>query len=168
LEDSTRVTRALAALNIPHRLFRHPGPVHSLEQAARERGQRPEQVVRSIVFRLAKDDFVMVLIAGSVQVSWPALRSYLGQSRLTMATEAEVLSVTGYPVGAVSPFGLLAPMRILLDQSVLSEQEISIGSGERYTTVIMHTKDLLGALGAVETGELAQRVGQNSGEERKR
>jgi Cys-tRNA(Pro)/Cys-tRNA(Cys) deacylase len=167
LEGSTPVTLALTALNIPHRLFRHPGPVHSLEQAARERGQRPEQVVRSIVFRLAKDDFVMVLIAGSFQVSWPTLRSYLGQSRLTMATEAEVLSVTGYPVGAVSPFGLPALMRILLDRSILSEQEISIGSGERYVTVIMRTKDLLGALGAVEIEELAQREGQNSGEERK-
>ncbi len=154
---STPVTRALAALNIPHRLFRHPGPVHSVEQAARERGQKPEQVVRSIVFRLAQGDFLMVLIAGRLQVSWPALRSYLGQSRLTMASEAEVLSATGYPVGAVSPFGLPAAMRTLIDESVLSQEEISIGSGERYATVIMCTQDLLKALGPVEAGEFAQR-----------
>jgi Cys-tRNA(Pro)/Cys-tRNA(Cys) deacylase len=157
LEESTPVARALAALNIPHRLFRHPGPVHSVEQAARERGQRTEQVVRSIVFRLGKGDFVMVLIAGTLQVSWPALRGYLGQSRLTMAREAEVLSATGYSVGAVSPIGLPAPMRILVDQSVLLEPEISIGSGERYATVILRTEDLLKALGPVESGEFAQR-----------
>jgi len=127
-----------------------------VEQAARERGQKIEQVVRSIVFRLAHDQFAMVLIAGSRQVSWPALRSYLGQSRLTMASEAEVLSVTGYPVGAVSPFGLPAPMRILVDQSVLAQEEISIGSGERYATVILRTEDLLKALGPVEIGAFAQ------------
>ena len=124
---STPVTRALEQLNIPYRIFQHPGEVHSLEQAARERGQRPEQVVRSIVFRLAQDEFVMVLIAGPTQISWPALRNYLGQSRLTTATQAEVFSVTGYQVGAVSPFGLPAPLRVLVDQSVLQEEIISLG-----------------------------------------
>ncbi len=156
MDDSTPVTRALAALNIPHRLFRHPGPVHSVEQAARERGQKVEQVVRSIVFRLSQDNFAMVLVAGTLQISWPELRRYVGQSRLTMASEDQVLAVTGYPVGAVSPFGLPAPLRILVDQSVLSQEEISIGSGERYATVILRTEDLLKALGPVEIGAFAK------------
>ncbi len=155
-DDSTPVTRALSQQGTPYRLFRHPGPVHSLEQAARERGQRPEQVVRSIVFRLAQDTFVMVLIAGRLQVSWPALRSYLGQSRLTMASEEELLGATGYPPGAVSPFGLPAPMRILVDRSVLAEQEVSLGSGVRYLTVILRSEDLLRALGTPEIGTFAQ------------
>jgi len=81
VEASTPVSRALTALNIPHRLFRHPGPIHSLEQAARERGQSPDQVVRSLVFRAAKDEYFMVLVAGARQVAWPTLRRYLGQSR---------------------------------------------------------------------------------------
>lgn len=160
MDDSTPVTRALAALNIPHRLFRHAGPVHSVEQAAQERGQKTEQVVRSIVFRLAQDSFVMVLIAGTLQVSWPALRKYLGQARLTMASEDQVLAVTGYPVGAVSPFGLPTPMRILVDQSVLSQEQISIGSGERYATVILRTEDMRRALGPVEIGAFAQNAKQ--------
>ncbi len=73
-----------------------------------------------------------------------------------MASEAEVLSVTGYPMGAVSPFELPAPLRILVDQSVLSQEEISIGSGERYATVILRTEDMLKALGPVEIGAFAQ------------
>ena len=150
---STPVTRALDKQSIPYRVFRHPGEVRSLEQAARERGQRPEQVVRSIVFRLAQDEFVMALIAGPAQVSWPALRAYLGQSRLTTATESEVLAATGYKVGAVSPFGLPAPMRVLVDKSVLQEEIISIGSGERNVTVILKTEDMLKALEGAEVGE---------------
>jgi len=150
---STPVTRALDKQSIPYRVFRHPGEVRSLEQAARERGQRPEQVVRSIVFRLAQDEFVMALIAGPAQVSWPALRAYLGQSRLTTATESEVLAATGYKVGAVSPFGLPTPMRVLVDRSVLQQEEVSIGSGERNVTVILQTDDLLTALGEAEVGE---------------
>lgn len=152
---TTRVTESLDQKNIPYRIFRHPGPILSLEQAAQERQQLPEQVVRSILFRIGQGDYVMVLIAGPSQVSWPALRSYLGLSRLTMASKEEVLEITGYETGAVSPFGLPAPLRILIDKSVLAPQELSIGSGERGTTVIMKSDDLLRALGDVEIGEFS-------------
>ncbi|HJW91578.1 MAG TPA: YbaK/EbsC family protein [Anaerolineales bacterium] len=151
------VTQNLDDLGIPYRVFRHPGTVNSLEQAARERGQRPGQVVRSILFRLAEGQFVLVLMAGPVQVSWPRLRSYLGQSRLTTASEAEVLAATGYPVGAVSPLGLPGSMRVLVDRSVLEEEEVSVGSGERNVTVVLQRADLLNAvaeiLGGYEVGE---------------
>ena len=130
------VSTALAALDIPHRVFRHPGPVHSLEQAAAERGQRPEQVVRSIVFRLGEGNYRMVLVAGPAQISWPTLRRHLGVSRVTMATPDEVLAVTGFPIGAVSPFGLTTPLPVLADASVFLPDEVSIGSGERGVTVI--------------------------------
>jgi Cys-tRNA(Pro)/Cys-tRNA(Cys) deacylase len=161
MTTSTPVTRALDALAIPYRVFVHPGPIANLQQAAQERGQLPEQVVRSLLFRLAKDEFVMVLIAGPKQVSWKALRSYFGQSRLTTATEEEVLAVTGYLHGAVSPFGLLQPVRILVDHSVLAPAEISIGSGVRGTTIILKTADLIKALGKVETGDFCESCDSN-------
>jgi Cys-tRNA(Pro)/Cys-tRNA(Cys) deacylase len=159
LENATPVTEALEAANIPYRFFRHPGQVTSLEQAAHERGQVPEQVVRTIVFRLARDEFVMVLVAGPAQVSWPALRTYLGKSRLTMADQSEILATTGYPTGAVSPLGLPRPMRTLVDRSVLQDGEISIGSGVRHTTVILRGPDLMKTLGQVEIGEFVQQDG---------
>jgi Cys-tRNA(Pro) deacylase len=149
---NTPVMRELQAKGIPFRIFTHPSPLHSLEQAAQERGQRPHQVVRSILFRLAKDQFVMVLAAGPDQISWPALRKHLGVSRISMASEEEVLAQTGYPRGAVSPFGLPAPMRILVDESIFDEEEISLGSGMRNTAVILLTKDLRRALDQAEVG----------------
>lgn len=152
MENSTPVTIELNSKNIPYKLFYHPGPIHSLEQAALERGQKPEQVVRSILFRISKDDYVMVLVAGPNQISWQSLRHYLEQSRLTMASKEEVLEVTGYQLGAVSPFGLPEPLRILIDGGVFSTDEISIGSGVKGVSVIMKTKDLKKALRNVEIG----------------
>jgi Cys-tRNA(Pro) deacylase len=153
---SSPVIRNLDKLSISYRLFRHPGPITSLEQAASERGQITDQVVRSILFRVSQENYVMALIAGSRQVSWPLLRKYLGQSRLTMASPEEVLSVTGYEIGAVSPFGLPDPVRVLVDTSVFEPEEISIGSGIRGVTVIMTGDELRKALGAVEVIDLAQ------------
>lgn len=154
--NSTPVTRALDEIGIPYRFFKHPGEVRSLEQAARERGQRPEQVVRTIVFRLSEEEFILVLVAGPGQISWADLREHLGVSRMTMASEEEILTVTGYPIGAVSPLGLPRPVRTLVDRSVLQESEISIGSGVRHTTVILKQEDLMRALGDVEIGDFSQ------------
>lgn len=149
----TTVTRDLDARGVSYRLFAHPEPLHSLEQAARERGQRPEQVVRSILFRLSAGEFVMVLVAGPGRISWIALREYLGVSRIRMAKEEEVLAVTGYPLGAVSPFGLPEPVRVLVDESVFTEEQVSLGSGVRYVAVILCSSDLRRALGDVEVGK---------------
>jgi Cys-tRNA(Pro)/Cys-tRNA(Cys) deacylase len=155
-DEQTPVILYLKKTGIPHRFYQHPGPVRSLEQAAHERGQKPEQVVRSILFRLPGDEYVMVLMAGPRQISWTALRRYLGKSRVTMATEPEVLTETGYPLGAVSPFGLPRPIRIIVDASLMEQEEISIGSGQRYSTVILSRDDLLKALGEVEIGDFAE------------
>ena len=149
----TAATQYLEERGISFRLFRHTGPVESLEQAAAERGEQPGQVVRTIVFRLAKDDFVLVLMAGPRQISWPTLRRTLGQNRLTIATPEEVKAATGYVPGTVSPFGLPRPVRILVDQSVLAFEEISLGSGERGLAIVLASRDLVRALGEVKMGE---------------
>ena len=121
LEFSSPVTAELISKYIPFKIFQHPGPIKSLEQAARERGQAPEQVIRSLLFRISQNVYIMVLVAGPQQVSWSKLRHYIGQSRITMAGEDEVLTITGYQLGAVSPFGLPKPLPILVDHSVFSK-----------------------------------------------
>jgi Cys-tRNA(Pro)/Cys-tRNA(Cys) deacylase len=147
---------ALEKLNIPHRVFRHEGPLMSFEQAAAERKQRPEQIVRSILFQIRPEDFVMVLVAGREQVDWRKLRQLVGRSRVRMATEEEVLEVTGYRVGTVSPFGLKNQIRVLIDASVLSEEEVSTGSGMRNIAIILKSKDLQRALGESEIVSLLE------------
>jgi Cys-tRNA(Pro)/Cys-tRNA(Cys) deacylase len=155
-EISTPVTQELDDLDIPYRIFTHPEPVKSLEQAARERGQEPEQVIRSLLFRLSAEEFVLALMAGPGQVDWKTLRRYVGEKRLTTADEEEMLRVTGYRRGAVSPLGLPQPLRILTDPAVFAPEEISIGSGVRGTTVILRSADLRRALPDVEIVSLSK------------
>lgn len=150
MEFSSPVTAELILKNIPFKIFQHPGPIKSLEQAAHERGQAPEQVIRSLLFRISQNVYIMVLVAGPKQVSWSKLRHHIGQSRMTMASEDEVLAITGYQLGAVSPFGLPKPLRILVDRSVFFPEEVSIGSGVRGVSIILKTKDFKKALGEVE------------------
>lgn len=158
--ETPPVSLALEKLNIPHRVFRHETPVDSLEKAAGDRGQRPSQIVRTILFRVSEEEFALVLVAGPGQISWKLLRKILGKSRITMATEEEVLAVTGYRPGTVGPFGLLKPVRVMVEAGVLQEEELSIGSGMRDTAVILKSADLYRALGDVEVVELFESNGE--------
>jgi Cys-tRNA(Pro)/Cys-tRNA(Cys) deacylase len=144
--ETPPISIALEKLGVPHKIFRHESPVASFEQAASDRGQRPSQIVRSILFRISEDEFIMVLVAGPAQVSWKALRKHLGRSRISMATEDEVFAVTGYRIGTVGPFGLPNQLKVLIDASVMREEEISIGSGMRNTAIILKSADLHHAL----------------------
>jgi Cys-tRNA(Pro) deacylase len=152
--ETPPVSLALEKLNIPHRVFRHETPVDSFEKAASDRGQRPSQIVRTILFRATEDEFALVLVAGPGQISWKLLRKILGKSRITMATEEEVLAVTGYRIGTVGPFGLEKPVRVMVEAGVLQEEEVSIGSGMRDTAIIIKSNDLMKGLGDVEVVEL--------------
>src|SRR5512139_558868 len=154
--DQPPASIALDQLNIPHQVFRHMNSINSLEQAASERNQRPEQVVRSILFQIRPEEFLMVLVAGPDQVDWRKLRQLVKRSRVRMATEAEVLEVTGYRVGTVSPFGLRTPVKILIDESVLKEDEVSLGSGIRGVAIMMKSADIRRALGDPEIVSLLE------------
>ena len=156
MTDQPPASIALEKINIPHRVFRHETSVTSFEQAAADRNQRPEQIVRSILFQVRPAEFLMVLVAGPDQIDWRKLRQLVKRSRVRMATEEEVLEVTGYRIGTVSPFGLKNPVKIVIDSSVLKEEEISIGSGVRSVAIIMKSADMRRALADSEVVALLE------------
>lgn len=95
----------------------------------------------------------MAMIAGAGQISWQKLRRYLGVSRISLATEAEVLDVTGYRIGTVTPIGTANRLRVLADAGVFIHEEISMGSGVPNIGIILKSADLRRALGDVEVGD---------------
>src|SRR5215213_8404574 len=97
---------ALEELNIPHQVFRHETQVLSFEQAASDRSQRPGQIVRSILFQIRPEEFLMVLVAGREQIDWKKLRQLVGRSRVRVGAEEEVGGGAGYRVGAGGGGGL--------------------------------------------------------------
>ena len=146
MDNKPPASLALDALGIEHRVFIHDKPVTSFEEAASHRNQRPGQIVRSILFNIRPDEYLMVLVAGPDQIDWKKLRQFVKRSRVRMATEEEVLEVTGYRIGTVSPFGVKKQVQVLIDASVLKEAEVSVGSGVRNMAIIMQSAELRKAL----------------------
>ena len=142
------MTCKLDELGIEHTLHIHDTPLRSLEQAATERGLQNDQIVRSLLFRLEDRSFILVLVAGPAKVDWSRLRKYLDVRRLTTADDEEVLTITGYTPGAVSPIGLKQPLRILADTMMCDHEILSIGAGIRNAGVILRSQDLFEAIDA--------------------
>jgi Cys-tRNA(Pro)/Cys-tRNA(Cys) deacylase len=133
-------------LGIAYTLRRHSHPIRSLAEAASEWGMVEEQIVRSLVFRLQDSSCILLLMPGPSQVAWGKLRHFLGVSRITTASADEVVAVTGYRPGTVSPFGLPKPLPLLADERLRALGEVTVGAGVPDTSLIMQASDLIAAL----------------------
>lgn len=155
MEPDSPAIRQLRAASVDFSIFIHAGPIFSLEQAAQERGQSSDQVIRSILFRLAQDDYAMAIMPGPKQISWKIMRAHFKQRRLTLANEDEVKTITGYEIGTVNPFGLPRAMPILIDRNLLDKSVVSIGSGIRGVALILTPSELLKAMPPYEVLDLS-------------
>ncbi|WNM23489.1 aminoacyl-tRNA deacylase [Demequina capsici] len=150
----TRATEALASAGVVHTVIQH-GPVASLDEAAAARGMLSRQVVKTLVVRRGEGDFLLVLVPGDRQISWPKLRSLLGVSRLSMPDAATAKDVTGYERGTITPFGALGPSEgrswpVIADALILERAEaVSIGGGAHGVSATLEAKALIAATRAL-------------------
>lgn len=136
-----------ALAGVPHRVITH-GHVGSLAEAAQARGVPPRAVVKTLVVRKGEEDYVLVLVPGDRQISWPKLRALLGVSRMSLPDADDALRVTGYPRGSITPFGATHPWPVVADASMVGE-EITLGGGVSGTAVRLLADDAIRALDAL-------------------
>lgn len=145
-DGETRAAQALAAAGIPHTITRH-GRVRSLAEAAAARGVEPRDIVKTLVVRRSADDYVLVLVPGDREISWPKLRAHLGVNRLSMPDAETARGATGYERGTITPFGSTTAWPVVADATIPG-RTISIGAGAHGVAATLHGDDVVRALGA--------------------
>lgn len=111
--------------------------------AATAVGVHPRQIIKSVLF-FADGEPVLVITNGLTRIQRKSLADALGTSRrrVKIADPDQVLATTGYPVGAVPPFGHRQPLRTLVDQGVLAETAVFGGGGEINALMRVTTAEL--------------------------
>ncbi len=151
MTTETAATRALTEAGIAHTITEH-GPVRSLAEAAAARGIEPSSLLKTMVVRRGEGDFLLILVPGDRQISWPKLRTHLGVSRLSMPDKDVALEVTGYERGTITPFGALprpdgTPLPVIADALITSRPgPVSIGAGAHGLGATLEPADLVAAL----------------------
>jgi Cys-tRNA(Pro)/Cys-tRNA(Cys) deacylase len=146
-ETTTPAIRALDDLGIPYTVVRTER-AHSAEESAALQGVDLGALIRTIVVRRGEDDHVFVLVPGGRRFDWPKLRALLGVSRLSLPDADAAKAVTGYPRGAITPFGSLRALPVILDASAAGRSVVAIGGGAHGVNVHLAPADLVTALGA--------------------
>lgn len=144
-DSSARALAAADTLGLDYTVTRH-GPVRSLEEAAAARGVEPAAVVKTIVVRLADDDYRFVLVPGDREIAWPKLRTLLGVNRLSMPSAEVALAVTGYVRGTITPLGSTQAWPVVADAAMSGP--VSLGGGAHGVALTVDAAALVRALDA--------------------
>jgi Cys-tRNA(Pro) deacylase len=142
----SKAEAAAQALGVTYRVVRH-GPVSSAAEAATARGVEIAGLVKTMVVRRGEDDFVLVLVPGDRQISWPKLRSVLGVNRLSMPDADTAYTATGYARGTITPFGTTRSWPVVADER-LAGRTIALGGGDHGVAIVAEAEDVLPALHA--------------------
>jgi prolyl-tRNA editing enzyme YbaK/EbsC (Cys-tRNA(Pro) deacylase) len=114
--------------------------------AARACGCAVDQIIKSIVFRVAgQDRHVLFLTAGGNRVD-PAKAGRLAGARLEKADAASIRAHTGFAIGGVSPLGHLSPIETFLDPKILSYPLIWAAAGTPHHVFAVDPRALVAAL----------------------
>jgi len=115
--------------------------------AARACGCAVDQIIKSIVFRVAGSDrHVLFLTAGGNRVD-PAKAAGLVGAPLEKADAASIRAHTGFAIGGVSPLGHANPIETFLDPKILTFELIWAAAGTPHHVFAVAPQALTAALG---------------------
>ena len=134
--------QALAAAGLEHRVVRTER-ARSAEESAEMQGIPLGALVRTLVVRRGEGDYLFVLVPGGRKFDWPKLRELLRVRRMTMPDADEAREVTGYERGAITPFGALSDLPVILDAAALEEPVVAIGGGAHGVNIHLSPRDLV-------------------------
>ncbi|MBN1657966.1 MAG: hypothetical protein JXA93_06165 [Anaerolineae bacterium] len=144
----THAIRALDELNIPYTVVEQAHKAKNVEQAAVERGVPVAQVVKTLLIRRANRRHVIALVRGDQRLSLKKLARVVGDKALDLAPPEDVPRITGYQIGAVSPFGLRRhDVPVYVDHHILDELRVGVSAGRHDAGIEMATEDLVRAVG---------------------
>jgi len=154
----------LHAHGVPAELVRPGAPTPTVADAARALGVGPHAIVKSLVFEVADrrdgdradggagdpaaEDGrrpLLVIAAGETRVRMPKLAEALGTSRraLRLASPERTLELTGYPVGAMPPFGHRSRLPTLVDSVSVPAGAVVFGGGGARDVLLRVSVDAL-------------------------
>ncbi len=125
------------------------GHTSTVSHAARELQVENDQIIKSLVFIL-NDEPLLVINNGLARVDRRKLAALLqvGRKRVKFANPEQALTITGYIVGSMPPFGHKSAMRTLADTAVTAQNVIYGGGGDINAMMRLTPSELLKITGA--------------------
>ncbi len=127
----TRITEYLDKNDVNYRVILHSKPIYTVDMAVVERNVPLDQVVKCILLRDKKGQYVMVCATGDVRIDLQAVRKYLPSQykRMSFANPAAITDLTGFVKGSVPPLDLPSTLPLFFDEGIMQRPKVNISSG---------------------------------------
>lgn len=103
-------------------------PVHSVHDVQVACKCEASEVIKTLIF--IGSNPIIAIMPGDKRANIAKIEEVTGERGLRMAKPAEVLALTGYGVGSVSPFGINSEIKQIADNSILNLPSLFLGSGK--------------------------------------
>jgi len=124
-----RVQAALQALGLGHEIVDLGLSARTAADAAGAVGCRVDQIAKSLVFRLRESGrALLVVTSGTHRVNEARVATLVGEP-LDRADADFVRTETGFAIGGVAPVGHVKPVVTLIDEHLLTFEEIWAAAG---------------------------------------
>jgi prolyl-tRNA editing enzyme YbaK/EbsC (Cys-tRNA(Pro) deacylase) len=127
--SSRRFQELLVSLGTDLQVIELPSTTRTAADAAKAVGCSVEQIAKSILFRTRNDKKpVMVVASGVNRVNEARVAEFLGEP-IEKADANYVREKTGFSIGGVPPIGHPEPIIIIIDEDLLTLDEIWAAAG---------------------------------------
>ena len=109
-------------------------------------GMPPEQVFKTLVARGDRTGVLLACIPANTELDLKALAAASGNKKVELVAMKEVLPLTGYIRGGVSPVGTRKPYPLYLDETADLWDIISVSAGLRGCQMLIAPSDLARAV----------------------
>jgi Cys-tRNA(Pro)/Cys-tRNA(Cys) deacylase len=145
MSGKTNAMRLLDQAGIEYTLRTYPldeGDI-SAERVAELLGMPPERIFKTLIVLADRSGPMLVLAPAGTEVDLRALAHHSGDKRIEMAPQREVLALTGYERGAVTPLGIPRNYPVYIEETAVLWETIGISAGAKGMELILDPDDLL-------------------------
>jgi Cys-tRNA(Pro)/Cys-tRNA(Cys) deacylase len=146
----TNAARILESLAIDYELREYEVDPDDLaaESVAAKIGMPPEQVFKTLLARGDRFGPCFAVIPGNYELDLKALARATGDRKIDLVPLKEVQPLTGYIRGGVTAIGAKKDFPVLLDETAILWDVISVSAGVRGTQLLMAPDDYVRATNA--------------------
>jgi Cys-tRNA(Pro)/Cys-tRNA(Cys) deacylase len=152
MSAKTNAARMLDAAGIRYELREYTVDENDLSapHVAQAIGMPPEQVFKTLVVRGDRTGVLMASIPGNAELNMKALAAASGNKKVELVQVKEVLGLTGYIRGGVSPVGTRKPYPLYVDETVDLWDVVAVSAGMRGLQMLVAPDDLVRVAGATK------------------
>ena len=141
----TNAMRMLDAAKIPYKVLEYTVDENDLSgmHIAEQLGFPPERMFKTLVAKGDKTGALVFCIPVADEIDLKVAASVTGNKRIELIPVKDLLSLTGYIRGGVSPIGMKKKFPTWMDESALNFEEITVSSGTRGAQLLLDRAALL-------------------------